>query len=160
MPIPYPTEAQAGRADLKPVVQFLFKHFGWLARLSDEINQETELNAKKLVQFVQHCVSYRETFDHLAAVGGARLVIEQVFREHDVNWATRAAMVVDLQALYSAAMAEDVWIRSNMASDLQTASTVGLDPQNNLTEAVKMLPKSQEFATRMSNFRALFGPKG
>jgi hypothetical protein len=168
MAAPFPYDAVAGVANDGAEFEAanLQGHFVWLARWSDEMDGDVDLDLKKLAQFVLHCRAYRRWFDALAARGGpARAVIAGYFAHRKCAWATLADMVQDLQAIYDAAGVAADWIEANLAGykgGYTMAVVIGADANGvPITSDVPVKAvKPPAFATRVAAFRGLFNAKG
>lgn len=98
MAAPYPPEAQLGAPQFNRVADQIYGHFVWMARWSDEINDDADLDMKKLMQLAfTHCRLYAY---HTAVLSDDLLVaLETRFRLSGVEWPNRAAMQADLVAM-------------------------------------------------------------
>lgn len=166
MAAPFPYEAVAG-AQTDPVeaeALNLYRQYAWIARLVDEMNNETELDLKRTMQLVFHARQFRALFDALQARIAAgthtqaqiAAVIEGMFAVKKCTWATRTAMNVDLQAIYAASGTAADWIEANAAS-YKTGYSVNkeLSPGVMTDEPIK-ITKPAGVAIRIADFRALF----
>lgn len=159
MPAPAPYDGVAGAVNdpTESEALNLYRQYVWLYRWSDEMNTDADLDLKKLAQFAFHCRQYRRWFDALTARGvAARPVIEGLFAMKKATWATRAAMLQDLQALYDGAGTIYDWIKAN-ATEARRYTVATFDENFDVQsdEPIKVA-KPAALATRVGAFRALF----
>lgn len=169
MAAPFPYEAVAGaQADpAEPEALNLYRQYVWVARLVDEMDAETELDLKRTMQLVFHARRFRSIYDALQARIAAgthtqaqiTAVIEAMFAFKRCAWATRAAMIADLQAIHVAAGTAADWIEAN-ASGYKQGYSVNkeISPGVMTDEPIKVV-KPAGVAARLSDFRALFAAK-
>jgi hypothetical protein len=166
-PFPYESVAEARTDPAEAEAMNLYRQYAWIARLSDEMNNETVVDLKRTMQIVFHCRQFRRWYDVLQARIGkshtAQLiadVIESVFATKKCRWLTRLVLQQDLSNIYAEAGALADWIEANAAEYKQGYSVnKEVSPGVMTDEPIKRF-KSEDIATRISNFRALFGPKG
>jgi len=161
MPAPFPPEGVAG-ASVDPAeaeALNLYRNYAWLARHADEMDTAANLDLKRVMQIVGHARQFRRWHDALTARGAAaRDQVEGTFAVKKCTWATRAAMVADLAAIYSAVGTLADWIETNEAGYKTGYSTnIVLDAAGNLSDTPITVAKSIAVATQITTFRALFG---
>lgn len=158
MPAPYPYQAVSG-AVVDPAESEalnLFRQYEWLARWSDEMNKDVDLNYKKLMQFVFHMRQYRRWYALLQAKGVAALpVIRGMFFFKKCQWATAADMTADLTAIYAECGLLFDWLKLNMP-EARTYATLKMNDSDDLVDEPITAVKSVEFGTRIAAFRGLF----
>lgn len=156
-PFPYESTAGAVTDPAESEALNLYRQYVWLARWSDEMNTDTDLDLKKLAQFTFHCRKYRQWFDALQARGAAaRPVIEGVFAFKKATWASRAAMLSDLQAIYDGAGTIYDWIVANM-QEARSYTVATFDAAfAEQTDVPVKIAKPAGVAARVGVFRALF----
>lgn len=112
MAIPFPPGAVAGAQSPGQKARQLLGDFVWLARWSDEIGSDADLNFKKLAQLAFfHCRAWAD-----AVVDQDTIRAFEVFAqiEQGIEWKDRATMVSELQALKSDATAVFEHVRDNV----------------------------------------------
>ena len=159
MPAPFPYNALAGVANdpAESEAENLVGQYSWLARWSDEMNKDVDLDYKKLAQFAFHCRKFRFWYDALQARGNAALdPIQGAFLKRKMSWGNRAAMSSDLQGIYTAAGTIYDWIVANM-QEARNYTTARFDANfENQTDIPVKVVKPAAVATRVQQFRGLF----
>ena len=160
MPAPFPYNAIAGVANdpAESEAENLVTQYSWVARWSDEMDKDTDLDYKKLAQFAFHCRKFRVWYDALQVRGAANIgdAIEGTFLRRKMKWGNRAAMNSDLTAIYDAAGVIYAWIVANM-QEARSYTTAQFDANfENQTDVPVKIAKPVAVATRVSQFRALF----
>jgi len=160
MPAPFPYNAISGVANdpAESEAENLVAQYSWLARWSDEMNTDIDLDYKKLAQFAFHCRKFKVWYDALQARGAANIgdQIEGAFLRRKMKWGNRAAMNSDLTAIYDAAGAIYVWIVANM-QEARSYTTAQFDANfENQTDVPVKVIKSAAVAIRIQQFRGLF----
>jgi len=155
MVAPYPVEAVAKGQPLSQRANQIYGHYCWLARWSDEIGADPDLDLKKLAQLAFiHC----RLFDSLLAGATVELVraLEKRFATEGMTWASPAAMNADMQALRVEGAALMAYVRDNVPEARQ-ASRVVYDPASDTgAEQVVKLPKPHPAVAEVAKLRALF----
>ena len=107
MPAPFPYEFVSGRRNLDSQCAQIFADYGWMARLSDEIVADAELDLKKLFQLHGHCRSYRVALDPFLPIEKQEepiaVALMDFFSAKGIKWADEATMVADLVERHDAA---------------------------------------------------------
>ena len=159
MPAPFPYNAVAGIPNdpAESEAENLVAQYSWLARWSDEMNTDTDLDYKKLAQFAFHCRKFRRWYDALQARGNTALdPIQGAFLKRKMSWGNRAAMNSDLTDIYTAAGTIYDWIVANM-QEARSYGTVSFDANfENQTDTPVRVVKPAAVSTRMQQFRGLF----
>ena len=160
MPAPFPYNAVAGVANdpAESEAENLVAQYSWLARWSDEMNKDVDLDYKKLAQFAFHCRQFRRWYDTLQARGAANIgdQIEGAFLRRKMKWGNRAAMNSDLTDIYTAAGTIYDWIVTNM-QEARNYTTAQFDANfENQTDVPVKVTKPAAVATRVQQFRGLF----
>ena len=166
MSAPFPYNAVAGVANdpAESEAENLLAQYSWLARWSDEMNKDVDLDYKKLAQFAFHCYKFRVWYDALQAriTAGTHTpaqigdCLEGVFRKRKMGWGNRAAMNSDLQDIYAAAGVVYDWIKTNM-QEARNFTTAQFDANFiNQTDVPVKVVKPAALATRIAQFRGLF----
>ena len=160
MPAPFPYNAIAGVPNelAESEAENLVAQYTWLARWSNEMNADTELNRKKFAQFIFHCFKYRFWFDQLALRDTQirNAALQGAFGRRRMTWGNQAQMLTDLQAIYDAAGVFYNFAVTNMQQARQfTTAEFDINFQNQTDVAITE-PKSAAIATRISQFRGLF----
>lgn len=159
MPAPFPYEAVSGRSNIDQYAVQLYGNFMWLARWSNEINADADLDLKKIAQFAfKHCLGYRKAYEALTAVEAsavAKHAVRSVFAMKAVVWPTDAEMLADLAAIYNACGTIYNWIDANLPA-AKSFSTRTFDATGKETEVPLTIAKPGAVQTRIAAFRALF----
>ena len=160
MPAPFPYNAIFGVPNdpAESEAENLVGQYSWLARWSDEMNNDTDLDYKKLAQFAFHCRKFKVWYDALQARGAANIgdVIEGAFLRRKMKWGNRAAMNSDLTAIYDAAGVIYAWIVANM-QEARSYTTAQFDANfENQSDVPVRVSKPVAVATRVQQFRGLF----
>ena len=153
MPAPYPYEAVAGRAvdPAEAEAINLYRQYGWLARLSEEMNAAANLDLKKTMQIVRHARQYRRWYDALQLRGAtARDQIEGFLLVKKCRWATRVEMAADLLAIYDGALTLADGLDANVPEYKTGWSTNIINPEGNQTDMPIMTTKSPAVGTLLS----------
>ena len=160
MPAPFPYNAVSGVANdpAESEAENLVTQYSWLARWSDEMNKDADLDYKKLAQFTFHCRQFRRWYDALQARGAANIgdQIEGAFLRRKMRWLTPLLMRQDLQNIYTAAGTIYDWIVVNM-QEARTYTAIQFDANfENQTDVPVKVPKPAPVSTRVQQFRGLF----
>lgn len=165
MAAPFPYEAVSGAVldAAEGEAMALYRQFAWVARLSDEMNTEAELDLKRTMQLVFHARSLRRFHEMLQArINSTHTpaqiadVIEGVFAAKKCRWASRSAMNADLAALYTNSGALADWIEANAADYKQGYSVNKEISPGVMTDEPIKVSKPSGLASRLTDFRALF----
>lgn len=169
MAAPFPYDSVAGVADdaAERDAAHLYANYKWIARLVDQLNDATDLDLKQVMQLVFHSRQFRLAYDSLQARISAGThtqtqigdILQGVFLLKKCSWATRAAMNSDLSTIYNTAGTVADWIEAN-ASNYKEGYSVNkeVSPGVMTDEPIK-IAKPTGVATRIANFRSLFGAK-
>lgn len=167
MAIPFPYEGTAGAVtdQAEGETVNLYRQFVWVARLVDEMNAATDLDLKKTMQLVFHSRKFREVYEALQAriTAGTHTqaqiadIIEGVFGAKKCKWATRAAMLSELAGLYTAAGNAADFIEANAGAYKTGYSINKITDSGGMTDEPIKIAKHAGVATRLTDFRALFG---
>lgn len=169
MPAPFPYDSQAGVANdrIEAEARNLILHYSWVARLVDEMNAEVALDLKRTMQLVLHGRQFRRWYEELnARIGNGHTqaqiadVLEAIFLFKKMRWPTRAAMNADLAAIYNACGVASDWFEANVGTYKNGYSINREIAPGVMTDEPIKVTKTTAIATRLSDFRALFGPKG
>lgn len=159
MSAPFPYNAVSGVANdlAESEAENLVAQYIWLARWSDEMNKDVDLDYKKLAQFAFHCRKFRFWYDALQARIPLPLdAIEGAFLRRKMRWLTRLLMQQDLQDIYNAAGTIYDWIVANM-QEARNYTTAQFDANfENQTDVPVKVAKPAAVATRVQQFRQLF----
>jgi len=166
-PFPYDGIAGAATDPAEGEAANLHRQYCWIARLADEMNAEVELDLKRTMQLVFHCRTFRQWYDALQARIGqghtqAQIgdILQGLFALKKCIWATRAAMLQDLQGIYDDAGTVSAWIEANAAQYKQGFSTnVVVNDQGDMSDTPIKTTKTTAIATRISTIRARFGAR-
>lgn len=167
MAIQFPYQAVAGAAvdPAESEAANLYANLCWVARLADEMDADTELDLKRVMQLVLHCRKFRVWYEALQTRGvAARPVIEGVLAAKKITWPTRAEMLADLSALYADCGTLADWIEANAAgykAGYAKTMVVGneIDGTPIISDVAEKAAKPVAFGTRISALRARFGAK-
>ncbi len=155
MTAPFPYNARVGRIALSTTANQIHAHYVWLARWSDEIGTDADIDLKKLAQlgFI-HC----RLFAQLTATPSPELraAVERKFSQEGLEWSTRAAMMSDLNALRTQAGLLHAYVRDNVPEAREAVRITYDENTNSGTEAVNTLGKPHPAATEVASLRALF----
>lgn len=181
MTIPFPYNATAG-VNNDPAEQEAFNlyiNLAWIARLSQEVSTDTDLNLKRVFQLVLHMRKYRSWFAKLDArraregasqdpdwpftrvAGEIGSLIRGEFQKHKMIWASQPAMLTDINALNTNCGTFADWIEANASeyvSGYTKATVVGADPDGTpiTSDEAITIPKPGAFQTRVVALRANF----
>lgn len=160
MPAPFPYNAISGVANdpAESEAENLVAQYAWLARWSDEMNKDADLDYKKLAQFAFHCRRFRQWYDALQVRGAANIgdQIEGAFLRRKMRWLTPLLMRQDLQDIYTASGTIYDWIVVNM-QEARSYTTAQFDANfENQTDVPVKVAKPTAVATRVQQFRGLF----
>jgi len=175
LPIPYDALLGAVNDPAEHEALNLRTQYAWLYRLARDMNDEIELDLKRAAQLALHTRKFRLWYDKLVvrmanetiaadpdypvvrAQGEIRAVIEGAFALRRTRWATRAAMVQELQAFHAEAGTLYDWMEANAAAYKQGFSTNRVvSADGDMTDVPIKITKPPEFATRIAAFLALF----
>lgn len=156
MVAPYPYDSVAGRVALSQRAKEIESNYGWIARLTEEITVEPTINLVKLSQLAfTHCRGFRDLWD--AYGGNAREAIQQRFAGNSTTWATRAAMVADLQAIRDQGRLLFIFVRDNVPEARRPSELVKDPNADGGTDEAKTLSKPHPVEAEIALLRALFG---
>jgi len=166
MTAPFPPEAVAGTAvdPAESEASNLFAQYAWLARLSDEMTADPDLNLKRVMQLVLHARKFRQWHQALQARGaGVADRIAAVFALKKCEWPTKAAMSAELATINTDANSLADWIELNAPGYKQGFATVkvaAMDAEGApvLTDEAMTTAKPAAAAVQLTALRALFGP--
>ena len=155
MAAPFPTWATAGGTAPTSLANELFGHYVWIARWSDEIVNDVDLDNKKFGQLVYvHC---RE-FDNLVTVPISDDYLSAVvtrFAADGLEWSTRAQLKSDFQDIKQQCASLYNWSVTNVG-DLEYASN-SIDTLGVMVETPTLTtPKPAAVQTRVQALRDLF----
>ena len=160
MPAPFPYNATAGVTNepAEGEAENLVGHYTWLARWSDEMNADTDLNRKKFAQFIFHCFRFRTFFDQLSLRDSQirNAALQGAFGKRRMAWGNQAQMLSDLQAIYDAAGAFYDFAVANMQQARQFTTAEFDSFFQSQTDVAIIETKTAALSTRISNFRNLF----
>ena len=161
MTAPFPYDGIAG-ATLNPAEREaidLYIAHTWVARLVNEMDQDADLNLKKIFQFVHHSQMFVASFDALAARGPSSAPVVSGFMQFKGStWASNAAMNADLQAIRDKAEAGVNWIEANATEYKSGFATRMVNANGDESDVAIVTTKPAFIATYLAQFRALFGP--
>lgn len=166
MVAPFPPEVDDGRDPAESEALNLYANFAWLARLADEMDDETTLDLKKVYQIVLHARKFRDWLDALQARIGTRTaadiggVILAAFGLRKVVWASVATMNTDLQSIYTDCGTVSAWADANAAAYKTGFSTNTVVSDDVTTDVPVTITKTTQIATFLTNFRANWGARG
>lgn len=141
MAIPFPPGGISGASSPGQVARELLSHFVWMARWSDEIGSDAQLDLKKLAQLAfVHCRAW-----DAATVNADVIKAFQVFAqiEQGIEWPDRATMTTELSGLRSAATALFEHVRDNVPEARSFATRV-LDETGRETDTPNVVDKSTQ----------------
>ena len=156
MVAPFPDFATAGGTAPTVIANNLFGHYTWMARWSEEITTDVDVDNKKFAQLVfVHC---RE-FDNLVVLpvddAVATAVISR-FAADGLEWPTPNDMKNDFQALKAEAATLYAWTLSNVGTSIDYA-TLSVDSGGVFLEVPTITtPKPPALQTRVQALRNLF----
>lgn len=154
MPAPFPREGVSKGTVYSQLAKQVYGHYVWLARWSDEIGKDPDVDLKKLGQLaLVHC----RDFGPLTAVVDADLAraIQQRFGQEGIIWPTIPAMVNDLSAIRAEALAlRDYVIASVPEAKILSSRTY--DANGFETEVPNTVSKPHPAVAEVAKLRALF----
>ena len=155
MPAPFPADAVVGGTALSQRANQIYGHYVWLARWSDEIGLDVDLNLKKLAQlgFI-HCRRFAEFI--AAPSPELTIAVERRFAVDGVTWATRAAMLADLSAIRVEALALHTFVRDQVPEAREAGKIVYSSTTDSGTEVILTVPKPHPAVAEVAKLRALF----
>jgi len=156
MAIPFPYEAELNVADVTRAAEQFYFQFLYIAKYSDEINTEAEVNLLKLNKLAfDHCRKYSIT----AAAVNVKFVpaIKERFAAHGVSWPDNATMIADLQTLRTAADAFFVFCRDVLPASIRDSAVYRSNPATGATSEVALFEaKPHAVDAQIATLRALF----
>lgn len=156
MTAPFPYDAVAGRGSLANQAAAIYGHYAWLARWSEEIAADPDIDLKKVAQLcLIHCRMFRQLVNSFGVKGVD--AIENVFRQRGISWATKAAMTADLTAVRDEAQLLFVWVRDNMPEARDAVKVVYDETNTAGVEQVNTVAKPHAVEVEIAKLRALFG---
>jgi len=159
MPAPYPVEAVAKGVSNSQKAKNIYAHYAWLARWSNEIGADPDLDLKKLAQLAFiHCRNFAALTD--AATPELLRAVRQRFSEEGLEWAVLAAMSMDLTAIRNESLALFAFVRDNVPEARSAANVaVKFAPDSDTgtgEETAVKLPKPHPAVAEVAKLRALF----
>lgn len=159
MAAPFPYDAVAGRASLGQIAAQIVANYKWLARWSQEIGTDTNMDLKKLAQLAfSHCRLFRDLIQPFIPVSAGDPIIaalQSEFAWHGLVWPTRAEMVTDVGLLYQRCGALFDYVRDNVPAARSFAVRT-YDANGNEIEQPTVIAKDAAVATEVGRLRALF----
>lgn len=159
MPAPYPYDAVSGRRSLRAIAGEIVANYCWLARWSDEIGNDADMDMKKLAQLAfQHCRLFRQELQpFLPFTAGSPLLpaLEHAFARIGMSWPTRMDMRADLAAIFAECGNLYPFVRDNVPA-ARTLSSRVYDANGVETEDPVKIPKDPVIAAEVAKLRALF----
>jgi hypothetical protein len=164
MAAPFPYNARSGVANdpAEHDADALVAQYSWLARWSDEMHHDADLDHKKFAQFVFHCHRFRSFMERLraheisAGKDPVRDTLEGAFLRRKMRWASQDAMVQQLDQLYGAAGKFHEWAKKEMQHTRQV-ETLAFDENFETGRGQPVRSKKTEaVAERVRRFRELF----
>ena len=161
MVAPFPPDARVGAIAPAQRMEKLIADLKWLARWSDEIGADPDLDMKKLAQLAfQHCRMVREALDPLAPLDATSPLMRALHARclsHAILWPTVAAMTADLTAIHAKAGELFALVRDTMPEARQLSMRV-YDAAGGETEQPFKRAKADFSAAvaKVAELRALF----
>lgn len=132
-------------------------HYVWLARWSEEIGNDSDLDLKKLAQLAfAHCRDFAQlTPDPVPA--DLQLALDRQMAEQGIDWSGRD-MAAELSALRVASEALFIWVRDNFPAARTFASRTYDATGQEIETAIKVSKTGQNrtAADEVAKIRALF----
>ena len=154
MTVPFP---HAILVPLNPskLASHIFGHYVWLARWSDEIGTDTDLDLKKLAQLAfVHCREFSAIVPDTPSPEVLR-AIDTKMRLEGIVWPP-ASMASDLAALKAGTSALFIFVRDNVPA-ARNFSTRAYSATGDETDESIKVPKTQAIANEVAKLRILFG---
>lgn len=156
MAAPFPRDAVAGGTVLSNLAKEIYNHYGWLARLSQEIGADTVVNFKKLSQLaLTHCLRFNALTGPLGTDDMLARVVAGHFSKEGVEWPSVAAMRTDFAAIRAAANVLQQFVL-NSHPEVATYSSVVTDSQGAGREEVITAAKPHPTVIEVAKLRAIF----
>ena len=159
MPAPFPYDAAAKRLSLEQISRELLGHYTWIARWSDEIGTDTDLDLKKLAQlsFV-HCRRFDAIlalFDPIDATSPIMRAFEAQAAGRGLGWLDRVAMEADIALIRTEAAALFAFVRDSVP-EARSFATRTYDAQGKEIEQATKITKTAAIADEVTKLRVLF----
>ena len=155
MVAPFPDFATGGGTAPTQTANSLFNHYIWIARWSQEITTDTDLDAKKYGQLVYvHCREFdalvpATIIDELAAAIISRFALD------GLEWATIADMRADFAAIKAECASLYGW-ESNRSGPAMDYATLSVDTNGQFVEMPMISNKPAAVNNRVQDLRNLF----
>ena len=162
MTVPFPMDARAKEIAPAQKIEKFIADLKWLARWSDEIGADPDLDVKKLAQLAfQHCRMVRDALDPFMPLDPANPMMRALHARclsHAIVWPGVPAMVADLTAVHAKVSELFALVRDTMP-EARTLSARTYDAAGNETEQPVKLVKANfpAVVTKVAELRALFG---
>jgi len=155
MAAPFPAEAVVKGQPNSQKANQIYAHYCWLARWSQEIGADPDLDLKKLAQLgLIHCRLFAAQTDTMTTEFVR--AVRQKFGNEGLGWATIADMSADLAAIRTEALALFTFVRDQVPEARQAARVVYAPDSDSGTEDVVKLPKPHPAVPEVAKLRALF----
>lgn len=152
---PFPYEAVTGRISLAQRASEIYGHYTWLARWSDEIGKDPDVDLKKAAQLAFiHCRLFVELVDAWGTK--AAVSIMERFAASGIVWATEAAMSADLTPIRNEALSLHNFAIANKATMQEASKIIYSEKDSSGIEQVNKLAKPSIVADEVAKLRALF----
>lgn len=116
MPAPFPHEARSKTSPPGKIADEIYSHYAWLARWSDEIVSDSEIDLKKLAQLAlgpqSHCAHFARLTENMTPE--LSTAIEARWYRDGRSWASRKAQNADLAGIRKAALALNEYVTAHM----------------------------------------------
>lgn len=156
MVAPFPAFATAGGTAPTNIAQEIFGHYVWMARWSEEIVNDVDLDMKKIAQLAfVHCRLFDALISPPVPDDVATAVVSR-FAADGLEWPTLADLKADMAALKSEAATLFNWVSANVSGTIDIA-TLQISNTGARTETpIIMSPKPAAVQTRVQALRSLF----
>lgn len=157
MTAPFPHFVTAQEPSPGQTANVLFGHYVWIARWSDEISNDAQLDLKKLAQLAFiHCRVFAETVPTAPISDELIAAVVQKFASEGLEWVDLPTLKADFVAIKNASQTFYEWVRDN-APEAQNFAERTFNPNtNNEVEVAKVIAKPNAVQTRVAVIRALF----
>ena len=155
MVAPFPDFATAGGIAPTGIANEIFGHYTWIARWSQEITTDTDLDAKKYGQLTYiHCQEFDRLVPATISDELASAIISR-FALDGLEWATIADMRTDLGAIKAECASLYGWERNRSGPTMDYA-TLSVDENSQFIETPITSTKPAAVNTRVQDLRNLF----
>lgn len=149
MAAPFPYEAVSGRVNIDAQAANVYGQYGWMARWSDEIVADPDLDLKKLFQLREHCRMFRAALDPFMPLekldAPIAVALMDFFSSKGIKFADEAAMATTLTERHASAATLQLAIDNTFPAP-RTFARRAFDSNGAEIEIVEKADKGQQAA--------------